>query len=82
MSVKVLYFFENNGMVVYALPAHSSGKPQPPDVVMFSIYKKAINKALCDTADRVGSKECSVFYFWSILRPVYHECFTGDNIKA
>ena len=53
MSVKVLHFFEQNGVVVYVLPAHSSGKPQPLDFVMFSLYKKTIHKALCYTFDRV-----------------------------
>lgn len=69
-------------MVVYALPDPSSGNPHPLDVVMFNLYKNAINKALCDTFDRVGSKEYSVFDFYSIVQAAYHEFFTRDNILA
>ena len=50
MSLEVLQLFEDHGVVVYALPAHTSGKTQPLNVVLFSPFKKALNGCLTQTS--------------------------------
>ena len=36
MSLQVLTTFELGGIFVFALPAHTSGSTQPPDISVFS----------------------------------------------
>eukprot|EP00171_Calliarthron_tuberculosum_P008123 IDg8123t1 len=43
MSLEVLQYFEKHNVAVYALPAHTSGKTQPCDVVLFSAFKARLN---------------------------------------
>ena len=42
MSLEVLQLFKQNGIIVYALPAHTSGKTQPLDLICFAIFKATI----------------------------------------
>lgn len=46
MSLQVLELFSQNKIIVYDLPAHTSGNPQPLDVVAFSVFKSSLNYAL------------------------------------
>ena len=43
ITLNVLDLFHSNNVIVYALPAHTSRKTEPLDVVMFSPFKKALN---------------------------------------
>lgn len=46
MSLRFLGLFKANNIVVYALPAHTSRKTQPLDVLGFSLFKVALNFAI------------------------------------
>ena len=38
LSLIILELFERNNIIFYVLPAHTSGKTQPLDVVLFSAF--------------------------------------------
>ena len=46
LSLRVLELFKDNGIIVYAIPARTSGKLQPCDVVLFAVFKAALKKKL------------------------------------
>lgn len=49
MYLRVMDLFLENNSVVYALPAHTSAKLQPRDVVLFAVFNKYINEAIIST---------------------------------
>ena len=68
-------------MVVYALPAHTSGKTQPLDCVVFGAFKRKLNNVFINIG--MGSNiELDVFHICSIIREAYDDTFTSGNIKA
>ena len=82
MSLRTLELFSSNNIEVYALPAHSSGKTQPLDVVLFSCYKSNLNNLL-DTVSNVGnSKVLDEFDYCSLMKEAYYKTFTRENIKS
>ena len=82
MSLTVLMLFRTKRIVVYALPAHTSGKTQPLDVVAFSIYKRELNTAISSTV-RVGHpEELDMWQYCSILAHAYYKAFTRENIVS
>lgn len=48
LSIPVLQLFDRQNIIVYALPAHKSGKTQPLDVVVFSAFKEALRPVVAD----------------------------------
>ena len=46
MSMRVLEIFRRDRIVVYAIPAHTSGKKQPLDVVVFDVYKQELDDSI------------------------------------
>lgn len=46
MTLGELQLFKENNIIAYAIPAHTSGKLQPCDVVLFGEFKKAFNVVL------------------------------------
>ena len=82
MSLEVLQLFEDNGVVVYALPAHTSGKTQLLDVVLFSPFKRALDDCLTQTST-VGKLDVyNMFDFCCMLKFSFEKAFTDANIKA
>ena len=49
MSLAVLLILHTHRIVVYTLPAHTGAKTQPIDVVLFSIFKRELNRAVART---------------------------------
>lgn len=80
ITLDVLELFHENNIIVYALPAHTSGKTQPLDVVMFSPFKKALNESisLCSTVGKIDIFD--VFDFCRMLSYAYRKAFTEANI--
>lgn len=82
MSIRVLELFSKNNVEVYALPAHSSGKTQPLDVILFSAYKTSLNNLLdtvCDIDEHVVLDE---FDYCTMMREAYYKTFTRENIAS
>lgn len=82
MSLDVLQLFNDNGVVVYALPAHTSGKTQPLDVVAFAVFKNALNEALHTAASADKLDTLNTFDFCSLLKTAFDSAFSKSNIMA
>lgn len=82
MSLPVLQLFRTNNIVVYALPAHTSGKLQPLDVVAFSVYKRNLNNLIAKVVRADATDELDMFHFCAIMREAFYESFTRENIRA
>jgi len=61
MSLAVLELFQRHNVVVYALPAHTSGKTQPLDVVLFGAFKRALNNVMNEAASTDNLDNWDVF---------------------
>jgi len=82
LSLSVLELFERNNIIVYALPAHTSGKSQPLDVVLFGSFKRALNNKMSDISSRDGMSNWDVFTLCSLMMSAYADAFTSKNVKA
>eukprot|EP00171_Calliarthron_tuberculosum_P005712 IDg5712t1 len=82
MSLPVLELFDRKGIVVYALPAHTSGKTQPCDVVLFAAFRAALTDAMIRLVQKDAARQLDMYDYCSILREAYHQAFTRDNIVA
>lgn len=82
MTLRVLEFFDKNNVVAYALPAHTSGKTQPCDVVLFGVFKKKLNDFLLRATQEDRAEKIDAFEFCALMRAAYREAFTAKNIKS
>ena len=82
ISLEVLEVFLRNGIVVYALPAHSSGKTQPVDVVLFAAFKGALNNAVSNCSGFCDGRTLDLFDLCSVMRKSYEVSFTRRNVMA
>ena len=82
LSIQVLKLFKHNSVVVYALPAHTSGKLQPLDTVVFAAFKAAISKALQTCVIAAPQSMFSLYDFCAVLKDAYLQSFSCANIKA
>ena len=67
---------------MYAIPAHTSGKLQPCDAVLFSVFKAALNKALAATINANVQSQIDSFMFLAMLRYAYKEAATSASIRV
>ena len=82
MSVRTLEMLNAHGVIVYALPAHTSGKTQPLDVTVFSSFKNALNEAVNLSVSKSYSNDWDVFSFCSMLTHAFNKAFTAHNITT
>ena len=80
MSLKVINYLHHNNVIVYALPAHTSGKTQPLDVVLFSPFKTYLRDSMDLVVSRDSIDKFDVFDFCSMLRHTYEKSFSRKNI--
>ncbi len=82
ISLEVLeLFFLSNNIIVYALSAHSSGKTQPLDTVLFSVSKTSLYNVLSNCASVQCQNPFDLFDLCAILPEAYHMSFTVKNVK-
>lgn len=81
-TLSVLELFKKNNIIVYALPAHTSGKTQPCDVVLFDAFKTALKETMTRLVEKEEYRDLDMFDYCSILRDAYHKAFTRDSIAA
>lgn len=80
MSYEVLKKFDDANFVVYALPAHTSGKTQTLDLVAFWWSKVSLVDSVEKVA-RVGDLESyTTFEFSALLSVVFNTAMTKTNI--
>ena len=60
LSLGVLQLFHKSNLIVYALPSHTSGKIHPLDVVVFSVFKRELNKVMNSVATREEGESCGI----------------------
>lgn len=82
MSLAVLLLLRAHRVVVYALPAHTSGRTQPLDVVAFGMFKRELNVALNSALLTQQHEQLDTFEFCRIMTHVFHKSFTRKNIVA
>lgn len=68
MTLPVLELFRDNGIVVYALPAHTSGKTQPLHASLFGSFEMKLNETIseCSTIDSIATY--GIYDFVKMLR--------------
>ena len=82
MTLKVLEHLRAHGVVVYALPAHTSGKTQPCDTGIFRAFKNEIGKAITDCCMERNTVTLDKYRLCSMLRHAYRCAFTVPVITA
>ena len=82
LSLEVLLLFRTNRIVVYALPANTSGKTQPLDLVAFSAYKRELNPAIARTVGTGMKAHVDMYEYCQILTTAYYKAFTHSNITS
>ena len=82
LSIAVLELFKSNNIVVLALPAHTSGKLQPCDLVVFGELKRVLQESVSGTMDLLGIKFFDMYDFCALLRHAYETSFTTRNVSA
>ena len=82
LSLAILELFERNNIIVYVLPAHTSGKTQPLDVVLFSVFKNRLQNSISSCAAPGRGKEYDIFDMCSLIGDAYVHSFTVKNIQA
>eukprot|EP00171_Calliarthron_tuberculosum_P002656 IDg2656t1 len=82
MTLAVLELFDANGIIAYALPAHTSGKTQPCDCVLFASYKQHLNKSLMLAASTDSVDVVDAYSYCAMMRRSYELSFTKDTIRA
>ena len=82
ISLQVLEILHTNNVFVYALPVHTSGKPQPLDVVPFSVFKNELNSNLFSISTVQGGNGLDLFDICGILCEAYNNTFLSSNITA
>lgn len=82
ISLEVLGVFKNHGIEIYALPAHTSGKTQPLDVVPFSVLKNALNDTVSNCSGFIDERKLDLFDLCAIMKQAYDFAFTRANIKS
>ena len=69
-------------IIVYAPPAHTSGRTQPLDVVVFSVFKPELNKVMNSVSTREEGESWDVFKLCMLIRHAHETALSGKNIKA
>ena len=82
MSLQVLELFHKAGIIVYALPAHTSGKPQPLDLVAFPVFKEKVNNAISNSVVPLQQQLLTLYQFCDCSRVAHRGTFVPPNIVA
>lgn len=64
------------------LPAHTSGKTLPLDVVPFAALKSSLNHIVSDTAQTATDKALDIFDVCALLPEAQISSFNSTNSKA
>lgn len=80
MTLGALEHLKQNNVVVYALPAHSSGKTEPLGTGVFGTFKRELNSAIDETVTDGNSAKIDLFELSSIIHHAYLRSFTPKTI--
>ena len=81
LSLLVLKLFNQNGIVVYSLPAHTSGQTRPLDNFVFSSFKASIAKTL--QTGLLAAPECSFsqYDFCDVLSSAHRTAISRSTFR-
>jgi hypothetical protein len=82
LAVEALEILVDAGVIVHALPAHTSGSTQPLDVAVFGPFKQALNDTINSVSRTATAPVFDEFDFALMLKRAYEVAFTPDNIRA
>ena len=82
MSFKALDILRRGNVVVYALPAHTSGTTQLLDVAISSPWKVSCREYLRKEGATRPVVELDLFGSCRLLKQAYKKAFSTDNIRA
>lgn len=82
MRIRVLEMFRANNILVYALPAHTSGKTQPLDDFAFAFFKRSLIDAIAKVQRANVLEELDMYAYCTLLTVAYYVTFTRENVKA
>lgn len=81
ITLAVLDLFKDSNIIFYALPAHTSGKLKPLDVVIFSSFKKALNDAIHLSCTEKNTDIFIIYEFCRMLNYAHRTSFTAKKYK-
>lgn len=82
MSLEVIDFCRDNGIVLLSFPPHCSHKLQPLDRTVFGPFKKAVNTAQDAWMKRNGGKTMTIYDIPAIVRDCLPISSTPRNILS
>ena len=82
MTYQALKILQTGGVIVYALPAHTSGYTQPLDVSVFGPFKESLRANVERLASPCVSNKYDIFDYLKIMREAFFVAFTRRNILS
>jgi DDE superfamily endonuclease len=82
LAVEALEILVEAGIIVYALPTHTSGSTQRLDVAVFGTFKQALNDTIHSVSHTATAPVFDEFDFALMLKRAYEVAFKPDNIRA
>ena len=80
MSLRVLEHFKENNVIVYALPAHTSGVTQPLDVITFGSMKQKLDGLISNAIDLQTLHAFDLFQMCTLIRRAFFQAFNPCEI--
>lgn len=82
LSVRALLHFRKNNVIIYSLPAKTSGKTQSVDVTLYGSFKREITNNVSDAVDIPNAPPVDVHSFCLILRYAFNKVFNRHEIQS
>ena len=82
MTYQALRILRTRGVIVYALPAHTSRYTQPLDVSVFGPFKESLRASVGRLASPCVSNKYDIFDYLKIMREAFSLAFTRRNILS
>ena len=82
MTYQALRILQTGGVIVYALPAHTSGYTQPLDVSVFGPFKESLRASVEGLASPCVRNKYDIFDYLKIMREAFSLAFTRRNILS
>ena len=82
MSLKVLEHFKTSNVLVYALPAHTSGKTQPLDVVTFGSMKQSLDELISNAIEIETLEAFDIYQLCTLVKKAFTKAFTRQEIMS
>lgn len=82
ISIDVITFAKENGIVLLTLPPHSSNKLQPLDVAVYSPFKRYYNAAVDNWLVNHPGTPITIYQVSQLVSEAYSPAFSKSNIES